>query len=89
MSQLDEWLERGRTADGVRMSDERLSEVFDLVKDSENWKMPIQARVPKAAATQAEIVAAVCWFAGGMPDFLSDGDHWWVIGAGYYVWVGA
>jgi len=83
-------MERARTkSDGTVLTDERLTEVFDLVKPSPNWKYPIDARVPKAAADLEEIELAVIWFAGGSPVVLEDGDNYHVLGAGYYEWIGA
>lgn len=90
---IDAWLEAGRMADGVRMSDERLDEVFNLVRTPGNWKMPIDAFVPTHLATVAEIEKAVIWYAGGVPEFVAEhrdgvpGHR--VIGAGYYAWIGA
>jgi hypothetical protein len=90
MSDLDKWLEEGRRLDdGTSMSDERLGEVFDLVKPEEHWKYPIDARVPKQAARRDEITRAVVWFAGGTPTVTDEGDQWHVEGEGYYVWIGA
>lgn len=91
MNDVSSWIEQGRMADGKRMSDERLSEVFDLVKPSPNWKYPIDSYVDKNLATRAEIEAAVVWFAGGFPDVHDDGGSnvWYVSGAGYYEWIGA
>lgn len=86
---LDQWLARARMADGQPMTDDRLREVFDLVRTPGGWKEPINARVPKVRATRGEIETAVCWFAGGTPDVRDDGAEWHVTGAGYYEWVGA
>jgi hypothetical protein len=86
---IAEALEQARVADGQRMSDERLAEVFALVKPATGWKRPIQATVPKELATGEEISTAVAWFAGGVPEIEDRGDRWQVTGAGYYVWVGA
>lgn len=92
MGQIDEWLEKGRTKkDGTRLSDERLTEVFDLVKPKDNWKNPIDAWVDKAKADREEIELAVTWFAGGVPEVHDNGGGgvWYVYGAGYYEWIGA
>lgn len=92
MGQIDEWLERNRTKkDGTRLSDERLTEVFDLVKPKDNWKELIDTWVPKDKADREEIELAVIWFAGGMPEVHDNGggNIWYVYGAGYYEWVGA
>lgn len=72
---------------------ERLREVFALVRDPENWKMPIRAFVPDTAATAAEISDAVIFFCGGNPEIqpATKGgvNGWAVTGAGYYEWIGA
>lgn len=39
------------------------SRLFDLVKNKENWKYPIKARVKKEEAEK--FVRAIEWFAGG------------------------
>jgi hypothetical protein len=71
----------------------RLTEVFDLVKDKERWKDPIRAFVPESMATSKEIVDAVIFCAGGMPEVVpavkGGITGWAVTGAGYYVWIGA
>lgn len=84
MDEIAKDLDRARMADGVRMSNERLDEVFDLVKDPTDWKNPIDARVPKASATAAEIETAVSWNVGALPMVADRGDYWEVIGEGYY-----
>ena len=68
---------------------ERLSEVFDLVKDSANWKMPISATVFKSRASEEEISAAVTFFTGSMPDVVDEGESYWVRAEGYYSAIGA
>jgi hypothetical protein len=68
----------------------RRSEVFDLVKPQPNWKYPIDAVVPPGLATEQEVIDAVVWFAGGMPDVApGQGGCLVVTGAGYYEWIGA
>lgn len=70
-------------------STERLSEVFDLVKPEENWKLPIDALVHSEAASAQEIEEAVAFYCGGYPALIAEGAFWRVIGDGYYVWIGA
>lgn len=96
MPTVDEWLENSRMADGVRMTDERLDEVFELVSPANHgqpgWKYPIDCDVPRDKATSNEIDRAVIWFAGGCPDIFIPDDPtapYHVSGAGYYAWVGA
>jgi hypothetical protein len=51
---------------------------------------PVSA--PVRSATEAEIDAAVTYFAGGRPevvDLPGSAARWHVIGAGYYHWIGA
>lgn len=85
MDSIDQQLDRARMADGVRMSNERLNEVFDLVKDPSDWKNPIEARVPKTKATSAEIQTAVSWFTSSLAEVADRGDHWQVYAEGYYM----
>lgn len=72
----------------------RLTEVFDLVKDPENWKMPVDGFVPEGQATVREIECAVIFFTGSVPDIYpceaSGGRQGYaVLAAGYYEAVGA
>lgn len=89
---IDQWLEASRSG----MSDDRLAEVFDLVKPDGHWKLPIAARVPVADATAEEISTAIDWYAGGgatvEPIRSTDtGEQtaWWVEAPGYFEMVGA
>lgn len=73
---------------------ERLTEVFDLVKDPENWKLPVDAFVEEGQATVGEIDAAVIFFTGSVPDIYpceaSGGRQGYaVLADGYYEAVGA
>jgi hypothetical protein len=80
-------------ADKLRMgySEEQLHAAFDLVKDKENWKMPIDGAV--IPEDQEDVVtAALIFFAGSpaqfepireRPGFLR------VYAAGYYACIGA
>lgn len=87
IEEINQWVEQAKGG----MSDERLREVFDLVKPRPNWKMPIAAIVSKDDATRQEIETAVTWFAGGLPDVteIESSRKWRVSGAGYYEWIGA
>lgn len=77
-------------ADGKEMTQERLSEVFDLVKPQPNWKYPIDAKVPVGAATPAEISEAVVWFTGSLPEVWEETPGTFsVLAAGYYACIGA
>lgn len=68
----------------------RLHEVFDLVKNAEHWKLPIDALVPVSKATREELVDAVVFFCGGLPMVTRhDEQTFRVEGDGYYAWVGA
>lgn len=82
---IDQQLEQARMADGVRMSNERLDEVFNLVKDPADWKNPIEARVPKSKATAAEIRTAIAWTTSSFAEIADKGDHWEVYAEGYYM----
>ena len=77
-------------ANGREMTQERLSEVFDLVKPLPNWKMPIDAAVAKDKATEEEISAAVIWFTGSLPTiYAQDAQFLRVTASGYYNAIGA
>lgn len=82
--QIDQWQEQARMAGDIRMSDERLSEVFDLVK-APDWKDPIDTLVAKSKATAAEIETAVSWYTGSLPMVADKGEQWEVIADGYYM----
>lgn len=82
--QIDEWLDQSRMADGKPMSNERMSEVFDLVK-APDWKDPIDTTIPKSAATAAEIETAVSWHTGSLPMVADKGETWEVVADGYYL----
>lgn len=62
--QIDEWLEKAR--DGFAL--EELQEAFDLVKDEEHWKNPIDRVVDES---QIRILrAAIPWMTGTEAIFL-------------------
>jgi hypothetical protein len=66
-----------------------LDEAFDLVKDPRNWKLPINAIVPKDTDLRA-VSAAVAHFTGGGCETTQQADGTVrVTGAGYYVHIGA
>jgi|SRR5580704_14773611 hypothetical protein len=84
---------------------DELSAAFDLVKNRENWKLPVQACVPGTADVKV-ISAAVTFFTGSIPEILpvtADGEHagweqewsgdhppfWYVTARGYYADIGA
>lgn len=78
----------------MSITGQRLTEVFDLVRDPENWKMPVDSFVEKGQATVGEIDAAVIFFTGSVPDIYpceaSGGRQGYaVLAAGYYEAVGA
>lgn len=83
--QIDLMLDKARMADGVRMSNERIDEVFNLVKPPSDWKDPIDTMAPKSKASAAEIEVAVSWLTGSMAMVADKGDHWEVIADGYYL----
>lgn len=86
MTFSQESLEQARMADGHPMSNQRLIEVWDLVKNRFNWKDRIDALVPMEEATKAEIETAVRWYTGGTPEVVKERGHTWhVTGEGYYV----
>lgn len=71
------------------VSQKRLGEVFDLVKNRENWKYPIDAVVPIGVATVAEIEAAIDFYVGGDAFVTEDRYNMLVTAPGYYAVIGA
>lgn len=87
---IDAQLLRARTlTSGEVMSDERLQEVFALVKDKENWKMPVDAVVHPEVAQVEEIEIAVTWFTGGGVEIWEEDGQWRVTAPGYYEEIGS
>lgn len=67
---------------------EQLTEAFALVKNRENWKLPIAATVP-ADADRACISAAVVFFTGSQAEFIPGRRGLHVGAAGYYAAIGS
>jgi hypothetical protein len=66
-----------------------LEAAFDLVKNPRNWKLPINATVPKDTDLRA-VSAAVAHFTGGGCEMTEQDDGTVrVTGDGYYVHIGA
>lgn len=72
-----------------RYTQEQLHEAFDLVKDRDNWKMPVDTVIPYGSDTDV-ITSAVIHFTGSVPSFitLNDGSLR-VYAAGYYACIGS
>ena len=69
-------------------TDDELRVAFALVKNRENWKLPVDAIVP--VDTDLRVVdAAVCYFTGGGIDQQPVRDGWRVTAAGYYACIGS
>jgi hypothetical protein len=66
----------------------QLTEAFALVKNPDNWKLPIAATVP-ADADRAAISAAVVFFTGSMAEFIPGRRGLHVGAAGYYAAIGS
>lgn len=56
--ELEAFLEEGRGG----FTGEEISDAFDLVKDAEHWKNPIDAIIP--AGKQAVVERAIPWYTG-------------------------
>jgi hypothetical protein len=69
-------------------TDDELREAFSLVKNRENWKLPVDAVVP-VDADMGRIDAAVAYFTGGGITQLKVKDGWRVLAAGYYACIGS
>lgn len=73
----------------------QLEDAFNAVANQENWKLPVDARVPVGQFTCEQVHAAVVFFAGCVPTFKVEknpedaGYHWRVRAVGYYAAVGA
>ena len=68
---------------------DRMREVFKLVSphaQGRHWKDEISARIPNELATVTEVIDAVVFMAGGVPEVYEDGDELVVTGAGYWGW---
>ena len=69
--------------------EERLR-LFDLVKDRENWKNPIQTTIVMADNEIPALSDAIIYFTGSVPMMTKlDGGRWLVRADGYYVAIGA
>jgi hypothetical protein len=68
-----------------------LKDAFDLVKPKDNWKMPIEARLPvdTDADKLALIEDAVIFFTGGCIQIERDAKGITVYSEGYYHHIGA
>jgi hypothetical protein len=68
-----------------------LAEAFDVVKNAEHWKNPIDADLPEAWSTEErrkQIRAAVIWYTGSVPAFHRvPGKPWRCVAAGYYLTI--
>lgn len=65
-----------------------LSEAFDKVKNQENWKEPINARIPRVDYPM--VGQAIIFFTGSVPKFVFHADYTVSVTAdGYYQAVGS
>jgi hypothetical protein len=70
-------------------TEDQLREAFRLVKDKENWKLPVDAVVPGGANRDA-ISAAVAFYTGSSAEFVKTGKgRYRVLAAGYYACIGS
>lgn len=79
-AELDSYIEASRGG----FTKEQLSEAFDVVKDQDRWKNPIDAIVPRTMIAVLE--KAIPWFTGTPADFeeTQDPDKVRVTAPGYY-----
>jgi hypothetical protein len=74
---------------GYPYTHEQLSAAFDMVKNPENWKNPINAIVPESADITL-ITEAIRFFTGSVSKVEPMGDNSVKITAlGYYLVIGA
>lgn len=69
-------------------SQNQMAPAFDLVKDSEHWKNPIDKVIPADSDTNL-IHAAVAFYTGSHAEFTPVDDGLRVTADGYYVAIGA
>ncbi len=75
-----------------RYTDKQLSDAFDRVRDSKNWKNPIKADIIVVdEADRALITEAVIHYTGSVPTFTRKGNDAFtrVKAAGYYLTIGS
>lgn len=64
--------------------------IFDLVKNPQGWKLPVDAYVPANSVSLANAIRdAVIHFTGSVPTIEAEGNGLRVKAAGYYATVGA
>ena len=72
-----------------------LHEAFSKVQNKENWKMPVDARIPCSGDDIADveelrkIKAATVYFTASVARIYREGKEWHIIADGYYNAVGA
>jgi hypothetical protein len=68
-----------------------LEAAFALVAPKDNWKLPINAKLPgKTTPREIDKIAfAIGFFTGGVATFTFDGISYAVTAPGYYAAVGA
>lgn len=77
-------------ADGFDYTRAELSAYFDMVKNDEHWKNPIDKIVRiKDFRTKVGIREAVVFYTGSTPSFTPTAGHFRVTAAGYYMTIGA
>lgn len=82
---------------GRRLTTEEMSAAFDRVKNSENWKLPIDKVIEVKDSEELEIIAeAIIFYAGSPSDAIpvhtkAKAGHkkYRIVAAGYYACVGS
>lgn len=71
----------------------QFEEAFNRVCNKENWKMPIEAKLPKETTTEelSMISEAVIFYTGSVPKFRNVPETKEIVveAAGYYATIGA
>lgn len=68
-------------------TDEDLGAAFDSVKNSKNWKNPINRLISNDADREL-IARAIIYFTGSRPEFIEQNGKTRVIASGYYNAIG-
>lgn len=75
-----------------KYTDRQLHRAFDAVANPENWKLPVDAKIPAEGVDTALIADAVAYFTGSAAEIYPDPDDpgWLLVdAAGYYICIGS
>jgi len=75
-----------------KYTERELHRAFDAVANPENWKYPVDARIPAEGVDTNLIADAVAFFTGSHAEIYPDPDEtgWLIVdAAGYYACIGS